>query len=233
MLYSGVRVTVAMVSVFREPVLQLGVQANHVMQTFFKAIQTPHHPNLSDLLTTGGSSYADLKLTINTFHGGGRIEITPGTLVVDLTNVLREAGLAAVAREHLQLCEDTLKKSLEGVEIGERFMRANLWVACEGGPPAVEAFLGEKGNYALKLDQGAYASLKKEFTLQFNGLDATKATKIALGLQRSGAEGDLFIQFDHTQYGRPSVTQSVEEQFDAAEKELEALMLHVGLEPKR
>ena len=40
-------------------------------------------------------------------------------------------------------------------------MRANLWLACEGGPAAVEAFLGEKGNAALKLDQGAYAAFKK------------------------------------------------------------------------
>ncbi len=94
-------------------------------------------------------------------------------------------------------------------------------------------FLGEKGNAALKLDQGAYAALKKEFTLQFSGVDASKATKVALSLQRAVHEADLFVQFDHTQYGSPRVTQTVKEQFDAAEIEAEALMLHVGLKARK
>lgn len=230
MLFSSVRLTVGMVSVFREPVLRLGVQASDVMETFYKAIQTPQRPSLGDLLTFGGSSYGDLKLTINTFHGGGRIDITPGALLVDLRHELRKPGHVEVAKEHLQLCEDTLRKALKDVEISERFMRASMWVACEGGAAAVEAFLGEKGNAALKLDQGAYAALKKEFTLQFNGLDASRATKVGLALQRSMGDGDLF---DHTHYGSPGVTQTVNEQFEEAGKELQALLTHVGLEPKK
>ena len=203
------------------------------METFYKAIQTPQRPSLSDLLTFGGNSYGDLKLTINTFRGGGRIDITPGALIVDLRDVLRDADRAEVAKDHLQLCEDTLRTTLKEVEISERFMRANLWLACEGGPAAVEAFLGEKGNAALKLDQGAYAAFKKEFTLQFSGLDASKATKVGLALQRSMGDGDLFVQFDHTQYGSPTVTQTVKEQFEVAEKELQALMTHVGWSRRR
>jgi hypothetical protein len=54
--------------------------------------------------------------------------------------------------------------------------------------------------------------------------------KLGLALQRSMADGDLFVQFDHTLYGGPVVTQSPGEQFDVAEKELLALMSHVGLE---
>lgn len=227
MLYSSVRVNVGMVSVFCEPMLRLGVQASDVMETFYKAIQTPQRLNLSDLLTFGGNSYGDLKLTINTFRGAGRIDITPGALIVDLRDVRAE-----VAKDHLQLCEDTLRTVLTEVEISERLIRANLWFACEGGPAAVEAFLGEKGNAALKLDQGVYAALKKEFTLQFNGLDISKATKVGLTLQRSMGEGDLFVQFDYTQYGNPSVIRTVKEQFEEAERELQALMLHVGLESK-
>ena len=234
MLYSSVGITVAMVSVFREPVLQLGVRASDVMEKFYKAIQTSQQQlTLSDLLTFGGNSYGDLKLTINTFRGGGRIDITPGALSVDLRNILQKAGHAEVAKEHLQLCEDTIRKALTSVEISERHMRANQWVGCEGGAAAVEAFLAEKGNAALKLDQGAYANLKKEFTLQFNGLDTAKATKLGFVLQRSTGEGDLFVQFDHSQYGSPSVTQTVRQQFEEAEKALQALMLHVGLEPRR
>jgi hypothetical protein len=233
MLFSAVRTFAQMISVFREPELHLGVQASHVMETFYKALQTSQRLNLSDLHTSGGSSYGDLKLTINTFLGGGRIDITPGALIIDLRDVLRETGQAEVAKEHLQQCENTLRNALKGVEISERLMRVSLWVACDGGPAAVETFLGEKGNAALKLDQGAYAVLKKEFTLQFSGLDASRATKIGLGLERSRTVGDLFLQFDHTHYGSPSVTQTVVEQFEEAEKELETLMLHVGLEPKR
>jgi hypothetical protein len=108
--------------------------------------------------------------------------------------------------------------------------RANLWLACDGGPAAVEAFLGEKGNAALKLDQGTYGALKKEFTLQFNGLDASRATKVGLTLQRSMGEGDLFVQFDHTQYG---TMPPVRKQFEEAERELCSLLLHVGLEPRK
>lgn len=111
-------------------------------------------------------------------------------------------------------------------------MRANLWLACEGGAAAVEAFLEKKGNAALRLEQGQYAALKKEFTVQFSGLDASRATKIGLALQRSMGEGDLFVQFDHTQYGSPTVMQTVKEQFAVAEKERELLLTHVGLEPK-
>ena len=233
MQYTGVRITVGMVSIFREPYLQLGVQVSDVMEHFYRAIQTPQRLTLNDLITAGGSSYADLKLTINTFRGGGRIDITPAALIVDLRDVLREAGHTEVAKDHLQLCEDTARKALHGVEISERHMRASMWVACEGGPPAVEAFLGEKGNAALKLDQAPYGTLKKEFTLQFNGLDASKATKVGLALQRSAADGDLFVQFDHTHYGSPVVSKSPREQFEQAENELQALMSHVGLEPKK
>lgn len=233
MQYTGVRITIGMISIFREPYLQLGVEASDVMECFYHAIQTPHRLSLNDLITSGGSSYADLKLTINTFSGGGRIDITPGALIVDLRDVIREAAHADVAREHLQLCEDTAHKALKGLGISERFMRASMWLACEGGRPAMEAFLAEKGNAALKLDRAPYESLKKEFTLQFNGLDASKATKIGLGLQRSAGDGDLFVQFEHTHYGSPVVTNPPREQFKEAEKELQALMLHVGLELKK
>jgi hypothetical protein len=112
-------------------------------------------------------------------------------------------------------------------------MRARVWAACEGGSSAVEAFLGEKGNAALKLDQGAYAMLKKDFALQFSGLDTSRAARLGLTLERSKADGDLFVQFEHTQIGSPTLTQTVRQQFEEAEKELETLMLHVGLEPKK
>src|SRR5215472_10858740 len=111
MRYTSVRITIGMVSVFREPHLQLGVRASDVMEQFYRAIQTPNRPALRDLITAGGNSYADLKLTVNTFGGGGRIDITPGTLIVDLTNV-GDSGHADIAKEHLQLCEETTLRAL-------------------------------------------------------------------------------------------------------------------------
>jgi hypothetical protein len=233
MFYRSIRIIIRMASIFREPVLRLGVEASDIMETFYKAIRPSQSLSLSDLLTSGGYSYGDLKLMINTFGGAGRIEITPGALSVDLNSVPPEIGQVEIAKDHLQMCEDTLRKALKGVEISERLMHASQWVACEGGSAAVEAFLGEKGNAALRLDQGAYKALKKEFTLQFNALDASKAVQLGLGLERSVREGDLFVQFNHKQYGSPGVTQTVKEQFEEAKKELDALMLHVGLEPKR
>jgi hypothetical protein len=216
-----------MASLFREPVFQLGVQASDIIETFYKALQSSQRLNLNDLLTFGGNSYGDLKLTINNaFRGAGRIDITPSFLQVDLRDHPRSAN------EQFQLCEDTLRKALKDVEISERRMRAALWLVCDGGSEAVEAFLGEKGNAALKLDQGAYAALKKEFSLRFSGLDASKAKKVGLALERSIAEGDLFLQYDHANLGSPGVTQTVNEQFDEAAKELGILMRHIGLEPK-
>jgi hypothetical protein len=232
MFYHPIRIVAQMVSVFREPELHLGVQASDVMETFYKALQRSQSLTLNDLLTFGGTSYGDLKLTIITFRGGGRIEITPGALFVHLSNVSRE-NYTEVAKEHLQDCENTLRNALKGVEIRERLMRASVWAACEGGSSAVEAFLGEKGNAALKLDQGAYAMWKKDFTFQFSGLDTSRAARLGLILERSKTDGDLYVQFEHTQIGSPTVAQTVKQQFEDAEKELETLMLHVGLEPKK
>jgi hypothetical protein len=220
-----------MVSSFREPALQIGVHVSEVMKAFYDAIETPQKPALRDMLTYGGNSYADLRLTINTFGGRGRIDIAPGSLTVDIKGFVQEAAHVELLKEHLQLCENTLLTALKGVEISERLMRANQWVGCENGAAAVEAFLAEKGNAALKLDQGAYMNLKKEFTIQFVGLDASKATKLALVLERSAGDGDLFVAFEHVRYGSPRVMQTVMQQFEEARNEMQALMLHVGLEP--
>jgi len=230
---TGVRITAGMVSVFREPHLRLGVVASDVMEHFYRAMRTPQHPMLSDLITSGGNSYADLKLTIRTFQGGGNIDITPGALLVDIRDVNQATAYSRIAKEHFQLCEEVTQVALKGVEIVERFMRASLWLACDGGRPAMEAFLAEKGNAALKLDKPPYNDLRKDFTLQFSGLDATKATKLTLAMQPSAAGGDLFVQFEYTQYGKPVVVKSPTEQFEEAETELMALMLHVGLELQR
>jgi hypothetical protein len=215
-----------MASIFREPLFQLGVHASDIMETFYKSLQSSQRLDLNDLRTFGGNSYADLKLTIKIRGGAGKIDITPSSLGVDLRE---HAG----GKEQFQLCEDTLRKALKDVEIKERRMRAHLWLVCDGGRAAAEAFLGEKGNAALKLDQGVYAALKKEFALQFSGLDASKAKHVGLLLERSATEGDLFLQYDHADLGSPGVTQTVTEQFEEAEKDLETLMLHVGLERKR
>jgi hypothetical protein len=226
MIYSVARIHLGMVSLFREPVFRLGVQASDIIETFYKAFQSSQRLNLNDLLTFGGNSYADLHLRINIGGGAGWIDITPSFLQVELRDHPRSAN------EQFQLCEDTLRKALKDVEISERRMRASLWLVCDGGSEAVEAFLGEKGNAALKLDQGAYAALKKEFSLRFSGLDASKAKKVGLALERSIAEGNLFLQYDHANLGSPGVTQTVNEQFDEAAKELGILMRHIGLEPK-
>ena len=234
MQFTSVRNIVRMVSSYREPYLQLGVRASDVMEHFYRAIQTPDRIQLKDLITSGGSSYADLKLTINTFRGAGQIEITPAALFVELKDMIRKTGHADVVKDHLQLCEDTAHKALAGLDVAERLMRASIWLACEGGRPATEAFLAEKGNAALKLDLGIYGNMKKEFAVQFNGLDAGKATKIGLVMELSSpGDADLFVQFDHTRYGSPAVTATAKEQFEGAEKDLKALLHHVGLEPKK
>lgn len=212
--------------------LHLGVRAVDVMSAFYNTLQPTQQLQARDLQTFGGNTYGDLRLSINTFGGGGRIDVRADALVVDLKDI-RRTDYVEAAKEHLALCERTLLKALPDVGIRERLMRASIWLACDGGAAAVESFLGEKGNAALKLNHGPYANLKKEFTFQFDGLDVSKGTKVGLVLQRSLAQGDLFIQFDHTLYGNPVVTQTPEEQFDVAGKELQGLMLHVGLDVAR
>jgi hypothetical protein len=214
-----------MLSLFREPDLRVGVKASDVMQTFYRALQASQRLNLGDFLTFGGNSYSELKLRINNpFQGADRIDITPGAMIVEL----REYN-AGSTKDQLQLCENTLGAALNDVEISERLLRANMWVTCEGGSAAVEAFLAERGNAALKLDQGPYAAWQKEFTLQFFGLNAAKATKVGLILQRSAGVGDLFVQFDHTYYISPGVAKRAREQVEEAESELETLIQHLGL----
>jgi hypothetical protein len=215
-----------MVSSFRDPVFGLGHQASEIMEAFYNALHSMERLGLKDLLTFGGNSYADLKLTINLRGGAGRIDITPGFLIVEFNP--RDLD----AKERFQLYEDTLRKALKDVVISERLMRARLWLVCEGSSQAVEAFLGEKGNAALKLDQGAYATLKKQFSFQFRGLDTLEGKRIGLTMEPSLHEGDLFLLYDHVCLGSPAVSQTVTEQFEEAEKELQTLMLQVGLEPK-
>jgi hypothetical protein len=228
----GGRLDLTMVSVFRQPVFQLAGRAAEVLAEFYRSVQDYPRPALGDLLTQGGNSYADLKLTIKMFGGTGRIDITPAVLGVGLPDATRAAGSVEAAKGYLAWCETTLEGAIEGIEISERLMRASAWINCEGGPEAVEAFLSEKGNAALRLDEGEYGTLKKEFTLQFIGVDASRAVKLGLLLQRSMGEGDLFVQFDYTVIGSPLVAQTVTHQFEAAEEELKALLLHVGLKQK-
>jgi hypothetical protein len=227
--YSGGRLDLAMVSLFKEPLLQLGVRASEIMASFYQAIQDFPKPNLNDLLTQGGNSYADLKLTIKTFGGNGSIEITPGALITKLQNLKQTVGDAKAAKTHFAWSERTLAKAIDNVEISERLLRASIWLRCDGGTQAVERFLNAKGNAAFKLDAGSYEQLQKEFTLQFSGLDASRATKVSLLLQRSVVEWDLYFQYDHTLIGSPVVAVPVAEQFDEGEKELRSLMEHLGL----
>jgi hypothetical protein len=49
MLYSGVRITGLMVSVLREPIFQLAMQASDIMETFYKALQPSQRLSLSNL----------------------------------------------------------------------------------------------------------------------------------------------------------------------------------------
>jgi hypothetical protein len=219
-----------MLSSFREPDLRLGVKASDVMQAFYRALQVPQK-NLGDFLTFGGNSYGELKLRINNpFPGANRIDITPGALLVEVSPMQGLGTDWQGVKDQLQLCENTLGAALNDVEISERVLRANMWVVCEGGSAAVETFLRERGNAALKLDQGPYASWQKEFTLQFSGLNASKATRVGLVLQRAAVGlGDLFVQFDHTYYGSPDVAKRVIEQVEEAESELRTLMQHLAL----
>jgi hypothetical protein len=177
MLYTPVRVFGGMVSAFSEPAFRLGVQASDVIEVFYRALKSSQNLTLNDLQTFGGNTYADLRLTINTFRGGGRVDITPGALTVDVTGVPGETNHLEVAKEHLQLCENTLRRALPALEISSRLLHAHLWMACEGGTTAMEAFLEKKGNAALKFDQGPYAALKKEFKIQFNGLDTSRVQR--------------------------------------------------------
>jgi hypothetical protein len=232
MLCNPVRLNLLMLSGFREPDLRLGVKASDVMQAFYRAFQAFQvtQKNLGDFLTFGGNSYGELKLRINNpFPGANRIDITPGALLVELNPMQGQRTGWQGIKDQLQLCEDTLGAALNDVEISERVLRANMWAACEGGSAAVDAFLRERGNAALKLDQGPYADWQKEFTFQFVGLNASKATRVGLMLQRSTVVGDLFVQFDHTYYGSPGGAKRVKEQVEEAESELETMTQHIGL----
>jgi hypothetical protein len=228
MRYNVVNFTGAMASAFRDPAFQLGTNASDVMEAFYHALEPTQRLAPSDLITFGGNTYGDLKLAINTFGGGGRIEITAKALIVEL----RQIGPLDIefAKQHLQLCEDTLKSSIKKTKIGERLLRANLWLGLTGGAKEAEEFLARIGDSAFDLGKGRYANLTKEFILQFSALDTEGASKIAVLMERSRAEGDLYMQFDYTCYGVPDITRSVFDQFAEAESELEAVLAHLGLD---
>ena len=96
MIYSVSRTAVSMASTFSEPIFQLGVHASEIMETFYKSLQSSQRLELKDLLTAGGTSYADLKLIIRMPGGAGQIDITPSFLAVTLRIVRGEGAFPVV-----------------------------------------------------------------------------------------------------------------------------------------
>lgn len=225
------RLIVGMVCNFREPVLKLGLLATSVFENFYRRIGQTQKLNMTDLQSFGGTSYADLKLSIRTFGGEGRVDVTPTALIVEVNDVVRTRESVNAIKEHLQVCEASLQSAIPDVQLAERLLRTNLWLDSDGGADSVNKFMAARGNAALKLDQGPYAALKKDYTLQFEGLDLEKATRIGLTMQRSYVDvGDLYLQFDHSITGSPELQQSSDDHIVKAEEELKALLDHLGLE---
>ena len=209
MKYTDGLLSLTMLSAFSRPFLKLGVKAVDIMEAYYSVLQTPRPPTMSELLTAGGNSYADLKLTAVTFGGQGRVDVTPTALVVDIRDASRTVGGAQQAKEHFALCESTLASAMEGVEFSERVLRAQVFLTCEGGAKAVEQFIAEKGEGAFKLTPSPVTEWTKQYSLEFRAVDPSTSSRLQLKVEPAVALRDLFVEFTHTAIGSPIVALSV------------------------
>lgn len=222
-----------------EPYLLLPTRLAEVFDIFYKALSPRHPISLTDMQSIGGNSFGDLKLTINVFGGNGRIDITPTGLITDLRNLVQSDEDLKAIRDYLVTCEQSLIAALRTSEkafagILQRDIRANAWIECEEGKEAAEAWLIERGNLALKLPKGAFADLKREYTLQIHLIDDKGTRRLGVGIQRSQLEiGHLFLACEHQLHRKDDALGPMDAHFDRAYAELEDLLRQLGLEPAR
>ena len=223
-----------------EPYLLLPTKLAEVFDTFYKALSPRHRISLTDMQSIGGNSFGDLKLTINVFSGNGRIDITPTGLITDLRNLVQTDEDLKVIRDYLVTCEHSLITALRKDEkpLGEilqRDVRANVWIECEKGRDAAEAWLIERGSAALTIANDAFGGLKREYTLQIHLVDEKGTRRLGVGIQKSllADVGHLFLACEHQLHRKDEALGPMDAHFDRAYAELEDLLRQLGLEPAR
>ena len=222
-----------------EPYLLLPKRLPEVFEAFHKALSPRHRMLLTDMQSVGGNSFGDLKLTINVFNGNGRIEITPSGLITDLRDLVRTDEDMKAIRDYLVTCEHALIAAIRAdektpVDLLQRDFRANLWIECEEGKEAAEAWLLDRGKEALQLRADAYPEMRREFTLQVHLVDEKGRGRIGLGIQRSQVEiGHLYVACEHQLHRKEEALGPMDANFDRAYADLEGLLRAVGLEPAR
>src|SRR5262245_8083920 len=88
-----------------EPFLLLPKRLPEIFDALYRALSARHHLLLSDLHSTAGNSYNDLKLTVNVFDGKGRIDVTPAGFVTDLRDLIQTEDDLKVIRDFLVTTE--------------------------------------------------------------------------------------------------------------------------------
>jgi hypothetical protein len=222
-----------------EPYLLLAKRLPDVFDAFYKALSPRHRIFLTDMQSVGGNSFGDLKLTINVFNGHGRIEVTPTGLITDLRNLVQTDEDLKVIRDYLVTCEQALVASIgtdekASTELQQRDFRANLWIDCEEGREAAEAWLRTRGEKALELQTATYPDMLPEFTLQIHLQDKNGRVRMGVGIQRSQVEiGHLYLACEHQLYRKDAALGPMDANFDRAYADLEGLLRSLGLEPAR
>jgi hypothetical protein len=231
--YTFVRMRVTYRADFREPYLQLPGKAVDVLDGYFKALHPRYTIDLKDLQSSGGTSFGDVKVAVNALAGRARVELTPAAMVVDFQNVTREPDDAATVRDFMVIAEGTLGAKLPGVVIQQRVIRAAAWLKLEEGGEAAERFLRERGDAALKLNEGRYKDWSSQYTLEAE-LNDQKGKRLVVLFQRSGYpdESDLFVRGDYVVTDRGEGLKPFNEEFDGAFDEFGELLKHVGLKMK-
>lgn len=222
-----------------EPYLLLPKVTPEVFDKFYKALSPRHRMLLTDMQSTGGNTFGDVKLTINVYNGNGKIEITPSGLVTDLRNLIQtEEDLKAV-KDYLVTCEQTLVAAVRQsenvpVDIVQRDIRANVWIECEEGQEAAAKWLEVRGNKGLQLAADAYPGMRREYTLQVHLMDENGTSRLGVGIQRSQVDvGHLYLACEQQSYRKVEPLGPIDAQFDRAYGDLEGLMRNLGLEPAR
>lgn len=222
-----------------EPFLLLPKRTPEIFDAMYRALSARHQLAMSDMHSSGGNSYNDLKLTVNVFHGKGRIDILPTGFVTDLRDLVQKPDDLKVIRDFLATTEQAFLAGLKteekaSTELLQRDFRANLWIDCEEGKEAADTWLRERGEKAMQLRSDAYPDMQRDFTLQVYLFDEKRSVRMGVGIQRSQvAIGHLYLACEHQAHRTSNGIAAMDASFDNAAADMEGFLSSVGLEPAR
>jgi hypothetical protein len=230
MKYSAKRIDQTIGREFARPQFHLPSRTADLFEHLFQHLSPRFALKLEDAKGLGGTSYADVKLVLVAFMGGGQFEVTPAGFSCHFVNLIQADDDVRTILDFTQTCEAAIREALKESEIRHRTFRARVWLECEGGLEAIDKLLRERGSRALELESGTFGPYDKRFTIRVDMDDPQGAMKMHFVIQRSEIQAwHLFVDSGFF-FANAYPLQGLQEQFDHGRALFNAVLGHLGLE---